>query len=395
MNLQLYDKQRQKILDGLTGITGRVESIRLYLKNIEAVKRFSCATWTSRQHVIAAISSGRHTGFAESILSVNCPEAGLEPWRDAAACLLGLDAGQAVLENRRHQGEWPEQLVEMLEMALVDLCGKCKGVPANHLLGLTEGKPVCGVHVILSDRLEEVAESAHWARQAKKAEYIKVKLFGEVGLDCDVIRTVRQICPPEETYLIGDVNCGYGPDPSKSGSLEWISQQLKQLHKAGLDACEDPAFLQIPEWVELQKEVMPLMLIPDYPMRGSRDSIRKICRGMGGIYNIHPDSAGSIIDAVVLARRIRELGADLMIGDDSLVGPSASIWQQLAFGLGARWVEATEKRAESDFYYRCVRHLATDSTHNPISIQLENGFGIDLDEVRLSREADCAVEVTP
>ena len=57
---------------------------------------------------------------------------------------------------------------------------------------------------------------------------------------------------------------------------------------------------------------------------------------MGRIYNIHPDSAGSIVDAVVLAGRIRELGAGLMIGDDSLVGPSASIWQQLACGLGAR-----------------------------------------------------------
>lgn len=87
---------------------------------------------------------------------------------------------------------------------------------------------------------------------------------------------------------------------------------MDQLREAGLDACEDPAFLEIPEWVELQKRVAPLQLIPDYPMRGSRDSIKRICRGMGGIYNIHPDSAGSIIDAVILAGRIRELGAGLM-----------------------------------------------------------------------------------
>ena len=53
---------------------------------------------------------------------------------------------------------------------------------------------------------------------------------------------------------------------------------------------------------------------------------------MGRIYNIHPDSAGSIIDAVALAGRIRELGGGAMVGDDSLVGPSATIWQQLAVG---------------------------------------------------------------
>ena len=159
-----------------------------------------------------------------------------------------------------------------------------------------------------------------------------------------------------------------------------------------MDACEDPAFLEIPEWVELQKRVAPLQLIPDYPMRGSRDSIKRICRGMGGIYNIHPDSAGSIIDAVILAGRIRELGAGLMVGDDSLVGPSApsgSSWLRAGCSLG----RGTEKRKESDFYYRCVNDLATDSTHNPIFIQWKKGFGINLDEARLAREVDSTVEV--
>ena len=45
----------------------------------------------------------------------------------------------------------------------------------------------------------------------------------------------------------------------------------------------------------------PTTADPGLSMRGSRDSIKRICRGMGGIYNIHPDSAGSIIDAVILA----------------------------------------------------------------------------------------------
>ena len=116
---------------------------------------------------------------------------------------------------------------------------------------------------------------------------------------------------------------------------------------------------------------------------------------MGEIYNIHPDSAGSIADAVVLARRIKDLGAGLMIGDDSLVGPSATIWQQLAWGLGARWVEATEKRKESDFFYRCVKSLATDSSKNPIDIKLKDGFGIDLDEEKLAGEADLMIELIP
>ena len=85
-----------------------------------------------------------------------------------------------------------------------------------------------------------------------------------------------------------------------------------------------------------------------------------------------------LTDSGVNAMTNEQLGA-MMVGDDSLVGPSASIWQQLASGLGARWVEATEKRRESDFYYRCVNDLATDSTHNPIFIQWKKGFGINLE----------------
>ena len=391
--MKVYDDRRAEILDRLSVIPGRVDSIRLYLKNIYALKRFSCATWTSRQHVIAAVSGAGATGFAECIITVNQPEVSLDAWRENASSLLGLDAGAAVLANRSHQGVWPEQLVEMHEMALIDLCGKLEGVPAVRLLGLGEPRPVCGVHVILSDNMAEVDESTRWAKAAGKSAFIKVKLFGDTKLDCDVIRTVRKTCPADETFLIGDVNSGYRPDNSDA-PLDWIAEQMDALREAGLDACEDPGFLDLDEWVALQKRVEPLELIPDYPMRGSRNSIRVIRTGMGAIYNTHPDSAGSIIDAVVLADRIRDLGAGLMIGDDSLVGPSASIWQQLASCLGARWVEATEKRNESDFYYRCVNGLATDSSRNPIGITLKNGFGLDLDEEKLRAEADIAVEVT-
>ena len=59
----------------------------------------------------------------------------------------------------------------------MDLCGKLQGVPSNHLLGLQESKAVCGVHVILSDQMDEVAESAQWARQEGKACLLYTSCF--------------------------------------------------------------------------------------------------------------------------------------------------------------------------------------------------------------------------
>lgn len=404
--------KKEEILEGLSHIPGKVESIRLYLKNIYAVKHFSFGSWTSRQHVFVAVTAQGKTGFAESIMSVNQPEATLEPWRKRLQTLIGQDVGEAILSVRAGQKNcaqngnpngsasgqsekqeiWPEQLIEMTEMALIDLGGKIVEKPALHLLGLEHQHAVYGVHVILSDNLDEVDESTHWAKDNGKERFIKVKLFGQPELDCNVIRTVRRTCPRGSTYLIGDVNCGYRTENAQV-SLDEIVEHMNELYEAGLDACEDPAFLDIDEWVELQSRVGNLEIIPDYPMRHNRCSIHQIRVGMGEIYNIHPDSSGSIVDAIALAGRIDELGAGLMIGDDSLVGPSASIWQQLAAGLAARWVEATEKRNESDFYYCCVKSLATDSRYNPIRIDLKDGFGIDLDEAKLTEEVDLKEEV--
>ena len=170
---------------------------------------------------------------------------------------------------------------------------------------------------------------------------------------------------------------------------------MKHLYEAGLDACEDPAFLDLKEWQELQSQVHPLSLIPDYPMRPSREAEKTIIEGMGDCYNIHPGSAASIFDAISLAGRIRQLGADLMIGDDSLVGPGCTIWQQLAIGLSAQWVEATEKEEDSDFYYECIHKIPTDSHTNPIEYHADcYGFGIYLDEDKLEETSDQVLRVT-
>jgi L-alanine-DL-glutamate epimerase-like enolase superfamily enzyme len=386
--------RKQEILKRLSDVPGTIRSVRMYLKNIEAKKRFSNATWTNRQDIIAAVTSDRGVGFAECIASVNCPEIDLEKFASPCKKLIGNPLGKALLILRQHQDSWRAPLIEMMEMALLDLAGKTEGIPANYLLGLDRLWPVSGVHVILSDQPEEVLESTRRAKKNGKTAFIKVKLFGDEKTDLDVIRTVRKQCPSDETFLIGDVNCGYRPhgsDIPEEAALPEIAAHMKVLYEAGLDACEDPADLSVDGWMNLKRQTGALKLIPDEPLRCSRKSIFSIREGMGDVCNIHPDSAGSIIDAVVLAERIRQLGAKIMIGDDSLAGPSASIWQQAASGLHAEWVEATEKETESDFYYRCVRHLATDSSTNPIQIHLQPGFGLDLDEDQLNKECTRSV----
>lgn len=387
-----YGEKERRMMVQLEGIQEKITGVRIYLKNIHAKKRFSFGTWTSRQHLIVAVRTDRETGYAESIAAVNTPDMGLLEYEAWSGMFNGMGVTEALIKNRDQRGIRPEHYVEMMEMALIDLAGKIKRKSALELLELSGREPVYGVYVILSDDLADVAKKAAWAKAHGRDRFIKVKLFGDNALDCDVIRTVRANAPGKDTYLIGDVNGGYRKK-GENNTVEEIAGHLNRLYEAGLSACEDPAYMELTEWVELQELVGGLSLIPDYPMRPSRISIHQILPGMGRIYNIHPDSAGSILDAIALAKRIRQMGAGLMVGDDSLVGPSASIWQQLAVGLGAEWVEATEKEGESDFYYKAAVEIPTDSRINPIHVKPCHGFGIVMDEEILKAECDKIIEV--
>lgn len=378
-------------MESYESVTEVITEAKLYLFQVNATRKFSFGTWLNRQHVFIAITAGNETGYGENIISVNQPDVSLKPWQDWLQELVGKPFCEAFSLLRSHLDDWQDRMTEMTEMCLVDLWGKLVKKNALDLLGLPGTKPVCGNYVILSDDLDYVDEKARFAAACGKAQFIKVKLFGKEEIDSQVIETVRKHLPREKTYLIGDVNCGYRPEGA-TRELDEIAKSLMMLHEKGLDACEDPAFLELEEWVELQRKVRPLSLIPDYPMRPSRKAKEMIVEGMGDFYNIHPGSAASILDAIALAGRIRELGARLMIGDDSLVGPGCTIWQQLAIGLGADWVEATEKEEDSVFYYKAVKQIPTDSSTNPISIDRRyHGFGIYLDEEALMAAADAVV----
>ncbi len=376
------ENTEERVLKELSQLNVSIEETRLYLKSVDVNQHFSFGIWKNRQHLFLAIRAGGESGYGECVISVNNPDVSLSESYNNIGMLKGLNIKDAFSLLRAKRGVFPENIVEMAEMALIDLAGKCMKKSALDILGLKERKPINGVYVILSDNPDDVAEKTRFAVANKKAEFIKVKLFGDVELDKKIIKAVKDNSETYGTFIIGDVNGGY-KNKGEEKTLESIGVRLKALKASGLDACEDPAYISNEEWVELQRLVPDLPLIPDYPLRPSREAIKTILPGMGGIYNIHPDSSGSIIDAIMLAGKIYETGAELMIGDDSLIGPAATVWQQIAIGLGAKWVEATEKENESKFYYNALKSIPTDSRSNPISVKPCYGFGIYPDENKM------------
>ncbi|MBI4979908.1 MAG: hypothetical protein HZC28_20680 [Spirochaetes bacterium] len=253
--------------------------------------------------------------------------------------------------------------------------------------------PVPGLYCVLENEPEKAAAMAAAVKEMNFKTHIKIKLYGKHDLDKSIITAVRNVMG-SDTYIVGDVNCGYRVTKSTE-PLDEIARLLLELHAVGLNACEDPADMSIEQWVALQKKVDTLDLIPDHIMRPAAAAVNTIVPGMGSIYNIHPGCMGSVIDAVRLATKVKSFGAKLMIGDDSLIGPSLTAWQQVAIGTQAEWVEAVEKQGESEVFLECVRSQVTfrDANGNMAMKKPKPGFGqdIDVDAVRSKAVASIVI----
>lgn len=362
-----------------------IQSLQLFKVNVLAQRRFSFGTWTSRQHVFIQVQTQKHKAWAENIISTNQTEISLEEWAEYTKQYKGKSLDEAWRLTRSRVGLWPDKYLEIMEFAIVDLLAKEENKTALDYLKLPGRAPVPAVFVLLTDALEEIKSGTQRATE-KGYTHLKVKLFTDHALNKAIIKTVRAV--NSDIYLIGDINCGYENSGTKE-DLENLRLNLQELSELGLDACEDPSYLSAEEWAWVQSRLERLSLIPDYPMRPSRESIKKINPQMGEIFNIHPGSCGSVMDGIKLGQKIHAMDRGLMIGDDSLIGPACSLWQQLAVGLSAQWVEAVEKDGDSDGYRKAVISLPTKLQEGKIHYTPQCiGFGLELDEGKIRQEAN-------
>ena len=364
----------------LAALDAVIVSASLYRLDTNIPRHFSFGDWLNRQHAVLRLQSEGQSGWGENIISINHPETDLASWGVFLQAIKGMTIAQAVDFLDEQGRSWDPKCCEMATIALADLAGKVCGRPAAELLGLTGASPVPGVHCILENDPSKAALGAETAKAHGFTSHLKIKLYGDPALDTTLIQTVRNVMAPG-LYLIGDVNCGYGTE-QQDNIPDSLLANLRKLHAAYLCACEDPAYLSNTQWVQVQEAVAPLALIPDYCMRPSYAARKTILPHMGKVYNIHPGCTGSIFQACLLAQDILATGAGLMIGDDSLIGPSCTVWQQLAIGLGADWVEALEKPQESDPFLACVTGCATyqDDAGRIAVHSGRPGFGLVLDE---------------
>jgi L-alanine-DL-glutamate epimerase-like enolase superfamily enzyme len=378
--------------NGYEYLNEKITKIEIFRYDINIPRYFSWGTWHNRQHLFIKISAGDFYGWTETPASKNNPNFKPTDWVNYLKQFKGLTLGEAqkLLASEQVLGTKRSlKMLESLDMALLDLSGRLQNKSAVELLGLKDNNPVPGLYCILDKDEKKVRAEAEKSIEQNLGHHMKFKMYGDEKVDMKLLKTVRAVLG-EEAVLISDVNKGY----KKWQSLDELKSILNKFKENGLNAIEDPANLKTKQWIKLQNLVGDLTLIPDAPMRPAWKGINKIKKGMGHIYNLHPSTMGSLTHTAKLAHKVKDIGAKVMIGDDSLVGPACSAWQQIAIGVGATWVEAIEKKEDSKNYLDCVIKKPTQKEANGYySFKQAPGFGLELDTNRLKKVSELYLEV--
>lgn len=381
---------RDHVMAALQPLTQRIEAVEIYGVPVNAERRFSYEVQRGRWHLFIRFVAGGQSGWTEMNVGQGGQDWSLEQRAHRQrwfSQLKGMTPAEAVRFFHAQQDKLGRAELEAAEMAVLDLAGRLLGKPATELLTLEKKDPVPGLYCILSDDPGKVREEARRSLEQNLRTHLKVKLYGKTDTDAAVIRAAREIMGPG-AYIGGDVNMGYRRTLSDA-PVDDIVNAMIALRSAGLDACEDPAQMSNVQWAEVQRRCGELALIPDEPLRPAWKSRLTLDPEMGRIYNMHPNCMGSLIETVELGRVIQRAGKKLMVGDASLIGPACPVWQQLAVGLGADWVEALEKPQENAVFQRCVTRSpmrrAADGKY-AIGERLP-GFGIEIDLTKLKASA--------
>lgn len=370
----------------------KITKIELFRYDINIPRYFSWGTWHNRQHLFIKISAGDFYGWTETPASKNNPDFKPTAWVKYLKQFKGLTLREAqkILVSEQVLGSKRSlKMLESLDMGLLDLSGRLQNKPAVDLLGLTAQNSVPGLYCILDKDEKKVREEAEKSIEQNLGHHLKFKMYGDELVDMKLLNTIKGVLG-DEAVIISDVNKGY----KKWQSLDELKSILVRFKDHGLNAIEDPAHLNTKQWIQLQEMVGALTLIPDAPLRPAWKGIKTLQKGMGGIYNLHPSTMGSLTHTTQLANKVKEMGAKVMIGDDSLVGPACSAWQQIAIGLGAAWVEAIEKKEDSKNYLECLQSIATKKEANGYySSKPTPGFGIEIDINRLKKVSELYIDV--
>lgn len=185
-----------------------------------------------------------------------------------------------------------------LDCALWELESLRAGTPVWRLAGVPSPRPLVTTFTISAD---EPAAVERQLRGFASARAIKIKLAGELEADIERVRVVRTARP--DVWIGVDANQGFG-----ARELEPLAAALVEL---GVSVLEQP----VPRGQEalLDGWRAPLPLVADESILDGKELIAQHARF--DVVNIKLDKCGGLTEALAMARKARELGLQVMVGN--------------------------------------------------------------------------------
>jgi len=266
--------------------------------------RISGHVFTDATVVVVTISDGQYVGRGEA----------------SGVYYLNDDASKmsAAIENVRDSvsaGITREQLVELMpaggarnaiDAALWELDARRHDAPIWGLAGVPEPRPLLTTFTLGADDPEKMAQSA---RDFAQARALKLKLTGDLEIDIARVQAVREVRP----------ECWIGVDANQGFTIGDLDRLVEALVTADVKLLEQP--LARGREADLAGYQCPILLAADESVLTLEDVDGLVDRF--DVANIKLDKCGGLTEGLAMARRARELGLGVMVGN--MVGSSLAM----------------------------------------------------------------------
>jgi L-alanine-DL-glutamate epimerase-like enolase superfamily enzyme len=193
-----------------------------------------------------------------------------------------------------------------VDCAMWELEASRKGLPVSELAGIGALHPLVTTFTLGADEPQKMADGA---RKYDHARRIKLKLTGDLEIDIARVQAVRSARP--DVWIGVDANQGY--------SIETLRKLIPELVNPKVSLLEQP--LPRGREADLQGFISPIPVAADESALSLADLPGLI--GRFQIVNIKLDKCGGLTEGLAMARRARDIGLGVMVGN--MVGTSLAM----------------------------------------------------------------------
>ncbi len=266
--------------------------------------RISGHVFTDTPVVLVTLSDGEHEGRGEAsgvyYLGDDVPAmaAAIEGVRGAVEAGVTREQLQALLPAGGARNA--------IDCALWELEARRSGVPVWDLAGLAEPRPLRTTFTLGADDPDVMAEGARGYAQARA---LKLKLTGDLDVDIARVQAVRAARP----------ECWIGVDANQGFAIGDLDALVAALVAADVKLLEQP--LARGREADLTGYQCPIPIAADESILTLADVDGLV--GRFDVVNIKLDKCGGLTEGLAIAKRARELGLGVMVGN--MVGSSLAM----------------------------------------------------------------------